>query len=81
MKKLYVGNLLYSATEEEIRSLFSQYGKLESVLFIKEKGFGFVEYTNKEDAEKSLELDGENFQGRPLKVSQAKKNQRDSSSI
>ena len=72
MKKLYVGNLPYSATEDGIRSLFSQYGELDSVFLVKEKGFGFVEYTNKEDAEKALELDDKDFEGRTLKVNMAK---------
>ena len=78
MKKLYVGNLPYSATEEGIETLFSQYGELESVTLIKDrdtgraKGFGFVEFVNQADAEKALELDGKDFEGRTLKVNMAK---------
>jgi RNA recognition motif-containing protein len=78
MKKLYVGNLPYSATEEKIQDLFSQYGELESVILIKDaetgqvKGFGFVEYKNQADADKALELDGQDFGGRPMKVNIAR---------
>lgn len=78
MKKLYVGNLPYSATEEGLETLFSQYGEVESVVLIKDrdtgraKGFGFVEYKNQANAEKALELDGKEFEGRALKVNIAK---------
>ena len=78
MKKLYVGNLAYSATEEGVRALFSQYGELESVNLIIDrdtgriKGFGFVEFLNQADAEKALELDGKDFDGRALKVNMAR---------
>ncbi|MCK4869869.1 MAG: RNA-binding protein [Gammaproteobacteria bacterium] len=78
MKKLYVGNLPYSVTEEGIESLFSQYGEVESVILIKDrdtgraKGFGFVEFVSQADAEKAIELDGRDFEGRNLKVNMAK---------
>ncbi len=79
MKKLYVGNLPYSATEDEIRNLFSQYGELESVNLIMDrdtgraKGFGFVEFKNQADAEKAAAaLDGKDLGGRSLKVNMAK---------
>lgn len=78
MKKLYVGNLSYSTTEDGINSLFSQYGELESVNLIMDretgrpKGFGFVEFKNQADAEKALELDGKDFEGRALKVNMAR---------
>ncbi len=78
MNKLYVGNLPYSATEEGINALFSQYGELESVNLIidrdtgRAKGFGFVEFKSQSDAEKALELDGKDFEGRTLKVNMAR---------
>ena len=78
MKKLYVGILPYSVTEESIEALFAQYGPVESVVLIKDretgrlKGFGFVEFESQADAEKSLELNGKDFEGRPLKVNMAK---------
>ncbi|MGD9107823.1 MAG: RNA-binding protein [Gammaproteobacteria bacterium] len=78
MKKLYVGNLPYSVTEESLESLFSQFGQVESVVIIKEretgrtKGFGFVEFKKQADAESALELNGKDFEGRLLKVNMAK---------
>jgi len=78
MKKLYVGNLPYSVTEEALEALFSQFGPVESVVIIKDretgraKGFGFVEFEKQSDAESALELNGQDFEGRPLKVNMAK---------
>lgn len=78
MKKLYVGNLPYSVTEESLKALFSQFGSVESVVLIKDretgraKGFGFVEFEVQADAEKALELNGKDFEGRALKVNMAK---------
>lgn len=78
MKKLYVGNLPYSVTEESLKALFSQFGPVESVVLIKDretgrlKGFGFVEFEVQADAEKALELNGKDFEGRALKVNMAK---------
>lgn len=78
MKKLYVGNLPYSATEKSLETLFSQFGQVGSVIIIKDretgrtKGFGFVEFKNQADAESALKLNGQDFEGRPLKVNMAK---------
>ena len=78
MKKLYVGNLPYSINEESLEALFAQFGPIESVVIIKDretgraKGFGFVEFEQKEDAEKALTLDGQDLEGRPLKVNMAR---------
>lgn len=77
MKKLYVGNLPYSVTEETLTGLFSQFGDVESVVLIKDretgrlKGFGFVEFAKQADAENALSLNGKDFEGRPLKISMA----------
>ncbi len=77
--KLYVGNLSYSVTEEQLRELFSQYGEIKEVVIIKDsytdrsKGFGFIEFTNPTDAEKATsELNGKEHEGRTLKVNEAK---------
>ncbi len=78
MKKLYVGNLPYTATEDGVKTLFSQYGEIESVNLIidretgRAKGFGFVEFVNQADAEKAIELNGQDFEGRALKVNMAR---------
>ena len=77
MKTIYVGNINYQATKEDLKNLFSKYGKVISVKIINDretgrsKGFGFVEMEN--GAEKAIEeLDGKEFQGRRLRVNEAK---------
>ncbi len=76
---IYVGNLPYNTTEDELRELFSQYGSVVSANIIKDretrnsKGFGFVEIAEEADAEKAIkELDGMAFNNRDLKVNQAR---------
>lgn len=75
-KKLYVGNLPFSAKEEEVKSMFAQYGEVLSVSIItdretgKPRGFGFVEMEN---AEKAIaELNNKEFGGRKLTVNEAR---------
>jgi RNA recognition motif-containing protein len=71
--KLYVGNLNYAVTNEELTELFSNYGQVESVKIIEGKGFGFVEMGNQSEAETAKEkLDGSEFKGRSLRVNEAK---------
>jgi cold-inducible RNA-binding protein len=77
--KLYVGNLAYSVTGEDLQQLFSQAGKVESVAVISDKfsgqskGFGFVEMASAADASKAIEtLNGADLKGRNIKVNEAK---------
>ncbi|MBA7696774.1 hypothetical protein ES703_105425 [subsurface metagenome] len=71
--KLYVGNLDYSATNEQLEELFSKYGKVSQIDIIPGKGFGFVEMAEQSEAEKAKEeLDGSDFMGRSLKVDEAR---------
>ena len=70
--KLYVGNLKYSVTNEELEELFSSHGEVRVVNVIEGKGFGFVEFSSQEEAESAKEaLNGSEFQGRSLKVDKA----------
>jgi len=70
--KLYVGNLTYSVTNEQLSELFSQYGEVISANVIEGRGFGFVELSSPEEAEKARqELDGQEFVGRTLKINDA----------
>ena len=72
VKKLYVGNLSYSATAEQIIELFSAYGRVEEANVVNGKGFGFVEFSDAEEAEKAKsELDGSLYSGRNIKVALA----------
>ena len=67
--KLYVGNLSYSVTDEDLKELFSPHGEVKQVNVIEGRGFGFVEMSSPAEAEKAKEaLDGSDFQGRTLKV-------------
>ena len=71
--KLYVGNLSYSVTDEQLEGLFSPHGKVKSANVIGNKGFGFVELSDNAEAEKAKEaLDGTDFEGRNLKVDEAR---------
>lgn len=78
-KKLYVGGLPYSATEDALRDLFSQAGTVESASIItdrasgRSKGFGFVEMSTEEEAQKAIEtLNGKDFEGRNITVNEAR---------
>lgn len=71
--KLYVGNLSYDTTYDELNELFSSYGEVNHVKIIEGKGFGFVEMSSQEEAEKAKEeLDGQEFKGRNLRVDEAR---------
>lgn len=77
--KLYVGNLPYSATEEELSSLFGQAGTVTSVAIIKDretgrsKGFAFIEMSSSDEANKAISmLTGHMLGGRDLRVSIAR---------
>ncbi len=76
--KLYVGNIDYSATEAELGAYFAQYGKVEFVNIPvnrytgKARGFGFVTFLSKEDAERAMSLHGSEFKGRQIQVNFAK---------
>ncbi|OHA73412.1 MAG: RNA-binding protein, partial [Candidatus Wildermuthbacteria bacterium RIFCSPLOWO2_01_FULL_48_16] len=74
-KKLYVGGLPYSTTEDELRELFAQAGTVESATIIQDrttgrsKGFGFVEMATPEEAQKAVEMwNGKEVGGRTLTV-------------
>lgn len=78
-KKLYVGSLPYSTTEEEMREMFSPFGTVESVRIISDKftgksrGFGFVEMSTDEEAQKAIEsMQGKDVGGRALVVNEAR---------
>lgn len=78
-KRLYVGNLSYSTTDEGLRKAFSQAGTVESATVIthkdsgRSKGFGFVEMSSDEEAEKAIEmLNGKDLDGRQITVNEAR---------
>jgi RNA recognition motif-containing protein len=76
---IYVGNLPYSITEDDLNDAFSEFGNVDSVSIIKDKfsgqskGFGFVEMPNDSEAEEAIKaLNERDFKGRNLRVNQAK---------
>ena len=77
-KKLYVGNLPFSSTEDEIRTHFERHGSVESVNVITDRetgrprGFAFVEMGDESGAQAAIQaLDGSDMGGRPLRVNEA----------
>jgi len=71
--KLYVGNLSYAVTNEQLEKLFSDYGEVKNINIIEGKGFGFVEMSSNEEAEKAKDgLNGAEFEGRTMKVDEAR---------
>ena len=77
--KIFVGNLSHEVKEEELNDLFSEHGRVSSVKIIRDmfsqasKGFGFVEISEDDGAEKAIaELDGSDHEGRNLKVNEAR---------
>ena len=79
MKNLYVGNLPFSATSDDLVQLFQQHGEVQSAQVISDKytgksrGFGFVEMPNDAEADAAIAaLNGHDFGGRPLTVNEAK---------
>jgi RNA recognition motif-containing protein len=77
VKKLYVGNLPFSATETEVNEMFSKHGNVQSVALINDRetgrprGFGFVEMDDDAATAAIEALNGQDMGGRPLKVNEA----------
>ncbi|WP_319406837.1 RNA-binding protein [uncultured Desulfosarcina sp.] len=76
---IYVGNLSFDVTEDDLRSAFEVFGKIDAVNIIKDrdsgrpKGFGFVEMASGEEAKKAIEaLNGKEFKGRAMNVNEAR---------
>jgi len=71
--KLYVGNIPYSTTADDLRDLFTQHGTVKEARVIEGRGFGFVEMETVEEAENAKEtLNNTEFQGRTLKIDEAR---------
>ena len=76
---IYVGNLVFDVSEDDLREAFGQFGEITEVRLImdkfsgKSKGFGFIEMPSKDEAEKAIEeMNGKEFMGRALNVNEAK---------
>lgn len=77
MAKIYVGNLPFNATEDQVRELFAQHGTVESVALPSDRetgrprGFGFVEMNSSDAARAIQAVNGKDLGGRPLRVNEA----------
>jgi len=76
---IYVGNLTFDVSEDDLREAFEQFGEITEVRLImdkfsgKSKGFGFIEMPSKDEAEKAIEeMNGKDFKGRDLTVNEAR---------
>ncbi|MDE0042100.1 MAG: RNA-binding protein [Candidatus Poribacteria bacterium] len=76
---IYVGNLSFDATDEDLREVFEQHGRVESAKIImdsysgRSRGFGFVEMSDESEARAAISgLDGQEFMGRALRVDEAR---------
>jgi cold-inducible RNA-binding protein len=76
---IYVGNLSYDATDDELRELFEEFGQVSSASVIQDResgrsrGFGFVEMPNESEAQAAINaLNGRDIQGRSLRVNEAR---------
>jgi RNA recognition motif-containing protein len=77
--KIYAGNLSYNTTDEDLKTAFGQFGKVDSAEVVKDKidgrskGFGFVEMPSNEEAMTAIkEMDGQDLNGRALRVNESK---------
>jgi len=76
--KLYVGNLAYNVSEDQLRDLFARFGTPDSARVITDrdsgqsKGFGFVEFSDDQAAKQAMTLNGTEFGGRRLTVNEAR---------
>ncbi len=78
-KKLFVGNIEWGVTDDQLKDLFAEHGEVEEAVIIKDKfsdrpkGFGFVTFVNDEDADKAIEaLNDHDLNGRKLAVNEAR---------
>lgn len=78
MNKIYVGNLPFQTTEQDLDSMFQKFGKIKETVLIRDrlsrefKGFAFITFVTSESAQQALTLNGSNLQDRAIKVSMAK---------
>ena len=76
--KIFVGSLPWSINNDSLKELFAQYGEITEAVVINDrdsgrsKGFGFVTFTKEEEAQKALEMDGKEVEGRTIVVNMAK---------
>lgn len=76
--QIYVGNLAYSVTEDDLNEFFAKYGSIETVKLVmdretgRSKGFAFISFADQQAAQAALEANGADLKGRNMKVNPAK---------
>jgi RNA recognition motif-containing protein len=83
-RKLYVGNLSFDMTDQDLEAAFSEFGEISSAVIVKDRisgrsrGFGFVEFSTEESAQNAKgAMNGKQVKGRALKVDEAREQRRD----
>lgn len=83
-KKLYIGNLNFDTTDEELEAAFAEFGNVVSAVVVKDRvsgrsrGFGFVEFSDEDSAQSAkAAMDGKELSGRPLRVDEAREQRRE----
>ena len=80
--KIYVGNIAFNVSADDLRNTFSNYGPIEDINLVIDRqtgvsrGFGFITFKNQFDAESSLGLDNSELSGRKIRVSMAKEREK-----
>ncbi len=84
--KIFIGNLSWNATEDDLREAFQKYGELVSIRIVtdpqtgRSRGFAFIEFSNEDAADKAIaEMDNFQLHGRPIRVSKARQEDRSGS--
>jgi len=81
--KIYVGNLSYNTTEDELRNFFAEFGNIEDIKLISDfetgrsKGFGFITFASDQEGESALAANGQELDGRKLNVNTAQDKKRE----
>lgn len=76
--KLFIGSLPWTMTNEKLKELFAQYGEISEAIIINDrdtgrsKGFGFITFAKEADAQKAIEMNGKDIEGRAIVVNFAK---------
>ncbi|PJE79327.1 hypothetical protein CI610_01712 [invertebrate metagenome] len=77
-RTLYVGNLAYTADEQDLDQAFAEYGSIDDIKLMrdretgKSRGFAFITFSEEKDAQAGLDMDGKVLSGRPLRVNPAR---------
>ena len=81
-RTLYIGNLAYTAVEEDLEQVFETFGEIEDIKLMRDRetgrsrGFAFITFEKESESEAAMVMDGKEVAGRPIRVNQAKEKQK-----